>query len=115
MAGTSAPASANASCGPWSPGKVYFPHLTASIEDSWDLDGSAMPRLSTSQTFGGYADQSGGVRQHGDPTRIRVDIHQGGALQHRKDTTNEYHPAKTTAGQWQLGRLKKASVSSTQH
>ena len=115
MAGTSAPASATAACGPWSPGKVYFPHLVSAVEDSWDLDGSAMPRLSTSQSYAGYADQSGGVRQYGDPTQIRVDIHQGGALQHRKDTTNEYHPAKTSAGQWQLGRLKKASVSSTQN
>lgn len=114
-AGSSAPASATTSCGAWAPGKVYFPHMVSTTEDSWDLDGTPMPRLSTTQSYAGYAEQAGGVRQFGDPTQIRVDIHQGGALQHRKDTTNEYHPAKTTAGQWQLGRLKKASVSSTQY
>jgi hypothetical protein len=115
VVGSVAPGSATTACGPWSPGKIYFPHLIAAVEDSWDLDGTTMPRLSTTQTYAGSADQAGGVRQFGDPTQIRVDIHQGGALQHRKDTTNEYHPARTTAGQWQLGRLKKASVSSTQH
>ncbi len=115
VAGSSPPASPTAPCGPWLPGKVYFPHLLTSDEDSWDLDGTAMPRLGTSHTYAGYADQSGGVRQFGDPTHIRVDIHHGGALQHRKDTTNEYFPASTGGGQWRLGRLKRASVSSTSY
>lgn len=114
-AGSGAPASPMATCGPWAPGKVYFPFLLSSIEDSWDLDGTAMPRLSTSYAYAGYAEQVGGVRQFGDPTQVQVDIHQNGALKHRKTTVNEYHPARTAAGLWQLGRLKRASVTSSQY
>jgi hypothetical protein len=63
----------------------------------------------------GYADQSGVVRQYGDLTRLQVDILQAGVLKNRKVTVNEYHPAKTTGTDWQIGRLKKATVTSTRY
>jgi hypothetical protein len=113
--GTAAPTGATTACGTWSAGKVYFPFLSQSVEDSWDLSGVLMPRLNTSSTYAGYAEQGGAVRQFGDPTQVQVDIEQGGVLKQRKATTNEYLPAKTGGVDWQLGRLKKASVISSQY
>lgn len=115
MAGSAAPGSATTACGSWAPGKVYAPFMLSSVEDSWDLNGAVMPRITTTNTFAGYADTGGATLQWGDPTQIRVDVEQGGVLKQRKATVNEYHPAKTSAGQWQLGRLKKAAVTSTQY
>lgn len=74
-----------------------------------------MPVVQTYPGYAGTADTGGAVRQFGDLTNLRVDVLQGGVLKQRKVTTNEYHPAKTGAGQWQLGRLKKASVTSSQY
>lgn len=88
--GTPAPAGATAPCGAWSAGKVYFPFLYQSVEDSWDLNGVEMPRVSTTHIYTGYADQSGVVRQFGDPTQVQVDIRQAGVLKQRKLTANEY-------------------------
>ena len=113
--GTAAPGAATTGCGAWSAGKVYFPFLSQSVEDSWDLNGVAMPRLSTSSTYAGYAEQGGAVRQFGDPTQVQVEIHEGGVLKQRKATSNEYQPAKTGGADWQLGRLRKASVISSQY
>ncbi len=113
--GTAVPGGATTACGSWAPGKVYAPFMLSSVEDSWDLNGAVMPRISTTNTYAGYAEQGGAVRQFGDPTRITVDIEQGGVLKRRKATVNEYHPAKISAAQWQLGRLKKATVTNTQY
>lgn len=115
VAGGVIPASPTAPCGAWAAGKVVFPVLTNSVEDSWELNGLQMPGITTLNTFGGYADAAGTPRQWGDLTQIEVSIEQAGQLKHRKVTINEYQPAKTAAGQWQLGRLKKATVTSTKY
>ncbi|NIM40574.1 MAG: hypothetical protein GTN84_06145 [Hydrogenophaga sp.] len=115
VAGGAPPASATAPCGSWAAGKVYAPVLQLAVEEGWDLNGAQMPQVSTSHIYGGYPDDVGSTRQFGDPTQITVDIHHGGVLKHRKQTVNEYYPAKASGNQWQLGRLKKATVSSSQY
>jgi hypothetical protein len=113
--GTAMPGSPTVSCSGWAVGKVYAPFVATTVEESWDLNGTAMPVITTTNTYSGYAEQGGSSRQFGDPTQIQWDIHEGAALKHRKLTVNEYHPAKVTGGQWQLGRLKRATVTSTEY
>jgi hypothetical protein len=117
VAGGAAPASAQTGCLPgWSAGKVYFPFATSIAEESWDLNGTSLPVLLTTQAYGGYADGAGGaIKQFGDPTEVRVDISEGGVLKQRKLSSNEYQPAKTDGSNWELGRLKRASVTSSQY
>lgn len=99
----------------WSAGKVYFPFVSTTTESSWDLNGSQMPTLFSSTAYEGYADQSGAVRQFGDPTLITVDVSEGGVLKQRKATTNQYRAAKTDGGNWESGRLNRATVTSTKY
>lgn len=106
------PGLATTGCAPWTAGKVYSPFVASSTESSWDLDGTQMPTLFSQSLYAGYADQSGTVRQFGDPTQITVDISEGGVLKHRKLTTNQYQPAQTDGQNWQSGRLSRASVTS---
>jgi hypothetical protein len=96
-------------------GLRYFVFPLKTVESSWDLNGVAMPVIETTRTYAGTSEVGGAVRQFGDLTGLQVDILQGGVLKHRKVTANEYHPAKTTGSQWQIGRLKKATVTSTQY
>lgn len=100
---------------PWTPGQVYFPFVDGSRENSWDATGTQLPTLVTRFSYDGYADQSGVVRQFGDPTQITVDISDGGFLKQRKVTTNQYQPARTDGANWQSGRLNKAVVTSSQY
>ncbi|CAN7239165.1 SpvB/TcaC N-terminal domain-containing protein [Polaromonas sp. LjRoot131] len=79
-----------------------FVYPSQSIEESWDLGGSAYPTVTNSYQYG----QS---PQYGDPTQISVSNSAGAG----KTTVNEYWPANTGSGNWILGRLKKASVTST--
>ncbi|CAN7238968.1 FG-GAP-like repeat-containing protein [Polaromonas sp. LjRoot131] len=78
-----------------------FVYPSQSIEESWDLGGSAYPTVTNTYQYG----QS---PQYGDPTQISV-INSAGA---GKTTGNEYWPANTGSGSWVLGRLKKATVTS---
>jgi len=114
VAGAAKPA-ATAPCLPWARERVYFPFVASSTESSWDLNGTPMPTLFSSNLYAGYADQSGTVRQFGDPTQIRVDISEAGVLRQRKVTTNQYNPAKTDGTNWESGRLNRAFVTSTQY
>lgn len=84
-----------------SAGGSLFVHPSQSIEESWDLGGSAYPTVTSSYQYG----QS---PQYGDPTQVSM-INGAGA---GKTTVNEYWPANTGSGNWILGRLKKASVTS---
>jgi hypothetical protein len=96
------------------PGKVYFPYASVTDEESWDLNGVQMPRIRTSNSYSGVNDTSGTQRQLGDPTQIQVDLFEGSSLRQRKLTSNEYAPPNTS--NWtQLGRLRKASVTSTNY
>jgi len=79
-----------------------FVYPSQSVEESWDLGGTQYPTVTNSYQYG----QS---PQYGDPTQISVSNSAGAG----KTTVNEYWPANTTSGSWILGRLKKASVTST--
>lgn len=114
VAGGAKPGAATAACGAWTAGQVYFPFVASTTESSWELDGVQMPTLFTSSSYEGYADQNGAVRQFGDPTQITVDIREGAGVKHHKLTVNEYHPARTDGLNWVSGRLKRASVTSSQ-
>jgi hypothetical protein len=87
--------------GPGSAGTSVFVYPSQSVEESWDLSGTPYPSTTTSYVYG----QS---PQYGDPTQISVSNSEGSS----KSTTNEYWPANTGSGNWILGRLKKASVTS---
>ena len=78
-----------------------FIYPSQSVEESWDLVGSAYPTVTNAYQYG----QS---PQYGDPTQISVSNSAGAG----KTTVNEYWPANTGSGNWILGRLKKASVTS---
>lgn len=96
-------------------GLIYhvWPHSVT--ESSWDYNGVALPQVQTWRAYDGSPVTGGSVKQLGDITALRVDILQAGSVKHRKRTVNEYHPAKTTGTDWQIGRLKKATVTSTQY
>jgi hypothetical protein len=82
-------------------GNRYFAYVASSLEESWDLNQTAYPSVTTNYAYGQNP-------QYGDPTQITVNISDGSS----KTTDNEYYPADTT--NWILGRLKKASVTSVQ-
>jgi hypothetical protein len=86
----------------------YFTYTASTTENSWDLSGAALPATTT--TFDYQANGSNGGALYGDPTTITV-TNSGGAT---KTTVNEYLPANTSNGNWILGRLKKATVTSSQ-
>jgi hypothetical protein len=88
-----------------------FVSTKSSEEKSWDLGGQAMPTMSTSYTYGQNGSETA---TWGDPTQVVFLIMDAaGAEAARKTTVNEYYPANTSNGNWILGRLKKASVTST--
>lgn len=78
-----------------------FVYPSQSVEQSWDLGGVAYPTVTTSYQYGQRP-------QYGDPTQVSV-INGAGA---GKTTVNEYWPPNTSGGNWILGRLKKATVTS---
>ncbi|EJL79428.1 Insecticide toxin TcdB like protein, partial [Polaromonas sp. CF318] len=78
-----------------------FVYPSQSVEESWDLGGSAYPTVTNAYQYG----QS---TQYGDPTQISVSNSAGAG----KTTVNEYWPVNTGSGNWILGRLKKATVTS---
>ncbi|OOG39664.1 FG-GAP-like repeat-containing protein [Polaromonas sp. A23] len=86
---------------PGSAGASVFVYPSQSVEESWDLSGTPYPSSSTSYVYGQNP-------QYGDPTQITVSNSEGSS----KTTVNEYWPANTGSGNWILGRLKKASVTS---
>ena len=77
-------------------GKRYFPYASQSAETSWDLNGAALPSLTTSSSFDLW----------GNATQITVTNSDGSS----KTTTNTY---VNDAGTWTLGRLIRAAVTST--
>ena len=104
-----------AGCPAGASGLIYhvWPHSVT--ESSWDYNGVALPQVQTWRAYDGSPVTGGSIKQLGDITALRVDILQAGIVKQRKRTVNEYHPAKTTGTDWQIGRLKKATVTSTQY
>jgi YD repeat-containing protein len=73
----------------------YFANTEQTVEKSWDLDGSAMPSMTTTYSYDAY----------GNPTTITVITPDG----HSKVTTNTY---VNDTVHWLLGRLTGSSVTS---
>lgn len=97
-------------------GLTYHVWPQSVIEKSWDFKTAvAMPEVQTWRKYDGSPLIEGGSKQLGDATELRVDILQGGVLKHRRLTANEYHPAKTSGTDWQIGRLKRATVTSEKY
>jgi FG-GAP-like repeat/Salmonella virulence plasmid 65kDa B protein len=93
--------------------KVLRPYLRKSVSASFDLNGAALPTITTVNSF----------NLLGDPTQILIttDASFAGALRtYTKKTTNTYlapgvalSPNKTDGDNWVIGRLSAASVEST--
>jgi hypothetical protein len=102
-----APASATAAAPCASSSKLQRPYLYQSIEEGSDLNGAVLPKVTTTNTF----------NSNGDPTRIEVKTTGTavGNLQQNfvKTTVNEYDADNTVNDAWLLGRLTKATVTSS--
>lgn len=81
-----------------SAGMTVFPYLSQSTEETWDLSGAVLPSTTTSYQY----TQS---PQYGNPTTITVTNSDGSS----KTTSNAYWPVSN----WILGRLQRATVTST--
>jgi hypothetical protein len=93
---------------------VRRPYLRRSVESGWDLNGAALPVVSTVSTYNDY----------GDPTRIEVTttgtVAGIGGQASTKVTENTYCapdssgcPNRIAGDDWILGRLGRAKVTST--
>jgi hypothetical protein len=83
-------------CPATSLGAHYFVSLQQSLEASWDLTGTALPAVTTTNQYDPY----------GNATQVAVTTGDG----YSKTTTNTYTNDTTN---WFLGRLTGASVTST--
>jgi hypothetical protein len=93
-------------------GQRYFPHITQTVQESWDNFKSSNARgeqLPTITTFTDYGANTGDALFWGNPTEIRVSSTDGSV----KTTRNQYRPADAANGNWVLGRLIKSSVTSS--
>lgn len=77
-------------------GKRYFPFVSQSVESSWDLNGSALPTVTTTTQYDTW----------GNATQVNVSTSDG----YSKTNTNTYSNDVTN---WFLGRLTGATVTST--
>ena len=92
----SVPASPQAGTCTVAPGKIYFPYVRTMVEDTWDLDGTVMPRVTTETAYDGF----------GNATEITVDTGDGFS----KTTVNTYDNDTTN---WLIGRLRTTTVTAT--
>ncbi|PMQ17131.1 FG-GAP-like repeat-containing protein [Janthinobacterium sp. AD80] len=84
--------------------KVQRPYLYKSTEEGWDLEGVALPTVTTTNTF----NNSGDAREILTVTSSTS----GPAQSSSKRTTNDYLADNTSGDSWILGRLKTATVLS---
>jgi uncharacterized protein (DUF3820 family) len=77
-------------------GTRRYPFLTASLEESWELTGAALPAVTTAYQYDTY----------GNATQVGVSTGDG----HSKTTVNTYSNDSTN---WLLGRLTRSEVTST--
>jgi hypothetical protein len=75
---------------------VYFPFVSESVETGNDLNGAALPTVTTSTSYDAF----------GNPTSIVVSTGDG----HSRTTSNTY---TNNAASWLLGRLIRSTVQST--
>jgi hypothetical protein len=103
-AGAEALASATAPC-PTS-AKVTLPYLRRSVESGTDLSGTALPTITTTNTFSNSI----------DPTQIVVSTAgtvAGVSQTTTRTTTNAYFADNTAGDNWILGRLQTATQQNT--
>lgn len=77
-------------------GKTYFPYLSQRIDADWDLNGAALPVVTTKNTYDSYGNATQIVRSVDDGTSVT--------------TTNTYTNDSTN---WILGRLTRSQVAAT--
>jgi fibronectin type 3 domain-containing protein len=94
--GAASPVPTSTSCA-LAPGLRYFPYTHQTVESRWDLNGTALPTVTTTNTYDDWSDATNIVRSTSDG--------------YTKTTTNTYLPANTSS--WILGRLATAKVTST--
>lgn len=106
VAGAESSASPTVPCAVPASTKVHKPYLFRSVESGWDLNGTALPSVTTTNAF----------NDTGDPTSIIVTT-AGTALglsqTVTKTTVNQFFSADTSNDNWILGRLQRASQQST--
>ncbi len=73
---------------------IYFPYAASIVEKGWDLDGSVLPTVTTTNTYDAW----------GNATQIDVVTSDGFS----KSTVNTY---TNNAGAWILGRLTRTEVT----
>ena len=103
--GSEASATADAPCA--STSRLARPFLYQSKEEGWDLNGAALPVVTTVNDF----------NNDGDPTKIvvtTVGTAAGGIAQtFTKTTNNLYQPNAISGDAWILGRLAQTTVQNT--
>lgn len=82
----------------------YFPYAASTTEESWDINGAPFPATRTSSTYGV---NPGDGKFYGDVLQVVAGTNDGS----NKATVNQYSNVDTS--NWILGRLKKATVTST--
>jgi chitodextrinase len=92
--GSASPVPTSSSC-TLAKGLRYFPYTSKSVETRWDLNGTAVPTVTTTNTYDTWGNATGIVRSTSDGFT--------------KTTANTYLAANTSS--WILGRLSKASVT----
>jgi hypothetical protein len=86
-------------------GNRYFPYVAINTDESWDINDTALPSITTNTE---YNLNPGDSQLWGDPTKIIITNSGDGSS---KVIANEYKPADTAG--WMLGLLKKTTVTST--
>jgi hypothetical protein len=97
------PASTSGAACSTGPGKRYFPHVSQSVEKSWDLGGAALPVVTTTST---YDCATAPYACFGNVLTMQVTTTGG----FTKQVVNTY---ANDAANWRLGRLLRSTVTST--
>lgn len=77
-------------------GNRYFPYVSQSVESAWDLNGAALPVVTSTNQFDSY----------GNPTQVTVGTNDG----YSKTTTNTY---QNDTAHWSIGRLLNSRIQSS--
>jgi hypothetical protein len=87
--------------------RLYRPALQNTVEESFDLSRTRLPQVTLTREYNCY----------GDITRLTAVTEAtvvGTPRTYTKVTTNTYQAAATSGDQWQLGRLTRATVQTTE-
>lgn len=87
-------------------GRRYFPYRTTSVDEGWDLNGTVMPKATTTTEF---AEPTTAFFGNATKVTVRTETN-AGAQAWIRETTNTYSNDVTN---WLLGRLTQSVVQST--